>query len=281
MVANTHVSPLVSILLPVFNGDRFIDRCIHSALACGVDDIEILVQDGGSTDETLQIVAEVGDARIHVESRPDRGQADALNQALARARGKWILWLNADDEVARGAVGRALALRQADAEALVGDHAHIDEAGIVVKRYRVGRLTADELLRRGTYVFSGSLLVPATRAREIGFDPGLEYCMDFDFMLRLAGRNRIDQVAVEIGRFRLQPESKTEVSPWRTYREHFSVARRAGAYKLDRLPWTVRLHLEMAAYILTRPLWRSSWWRRIRPTKTIRFTGDSAGSAGS
>jgi glycosyltransferase involved in cell wall biosynthesis len=271
----------VSILVPVFNGERFIDSCIQSALACGVDDVEVLVQDGGSTDETLEIVATAGDPRIHVESRPDRGQADALNHALARARGKWILWLNADDEIAPGAVGRALALGRAGADALIGDHAHINEAGAVVKRYHVGRVSADELLRRGTYVFSGSLLVSAARAQEIGFDPQLEYCMDFDFLLRLTTQEPVDHVPVEIGRFRLQPESKTEVSPWRTYREHFSVARRAGAYELRRFPWTVRLHLEMAAYILSRPLWRSSWWRRIRPTKTIGFAeGDSPGSSG-
>jgi hypothetical protein len=57
---------------------------------------------------------------------------------------------------------------------VVDEHAHIDEANAVVKRYGIGRLTADELLRRGTYVFSGSLLVSTTRAREIGFAPELE-----------------------------------------------------------------------------------------------------------
>lgn len=270
----------VSILVPVCNGERFIRRCVESALASGVEEVEVLVQDGGSTDDTLGILASVGDARVRVESGPDDGQADALNRALARARGEWVLWLNADDELASGSVGAALAVRPDGARAVIGDHAHIDEAGIVVKRYRIGPITTDELLRRGTYAFSGSLLVDAGLAREIEFDARLEYCMDFDFMLRLAARCRVEHVPIEIGWFRLQSSSKTHVSPWRTYREHFSVAARAGAYAPRHLAATSRLHVEMAVYILGRRMWRSAGWRRIRPVKVVRVgSGESRGGS--
>jgi glycosyltransferase involved in cell wall biosynthesis len=260
----------------VFNGERFIENAIRSALTCGVEEVEIIVQDGGSTDRTLATVADIADRRIHVESRVDAGQADALNRALSRARGEWIVWLNADDEIAPGAVRDTLAAVSPGARAVVGDHAHIDESGKVRKRYRIDALSTDALLRRGTYAFSGSLLVATELACHIGFDPLLEFSMDFDFMLRLTALGDVEHVSVEIGRFRLQPSSKTHVSPWRMYREHFAVARRGGAYELRRLPATLRLHLEMAAYILSRPLWRSDWWMAKRPEKVISKTTEDA-----
>jgi glycosyltransferase involved in cell wall biosynthesis len=259
----------LSVLIPVFNGERFISAAVASALAAGITDVEVVVQDGASEDQTLARLAEVRDPRVVVRSAPDGGQADALNRALSRATGEWVMWLNADDEILPGSVAEAFVEVPEGASAVIGNHVHIDTTGHVLKTYRVAAITQARLLRHGTFAFSGSLIVRREIAAKVKFDPKLQYCMDLDFMLRLAAAAAIPHVDVQIGCFRLQPASKTHLRPWRMYWEHFAVARRAGAYELPHLSGTVRLHAEMAAYIATRPLWRSAWWMKRRPQKQL------------
>ena len=66
--------------------------------------LELVVQDGGSDDETLSVLETIDDPRLSIESRPDSGLYQGLNRAIARARGDWILWLNGDDVLTPGAI---------------------------------------------------------------------------------------------------------------------------------------------------------------------------------
>lgn len=101
---------LVSVVMPSFNQAEFISRAIDSVFEQDYSDVELIVSDGGSTDGTIDILAEKSDAfgRLRWVSEPDNGPADALNKALSRVRGEIVGWLNSDDVYARGAVGRAV-----------------------------------------------------------------------------------------------------------------------------------------------------------------------------
>jgi len=102
--------PLVSIVVPVHNGEPFIDAAVRSALAQSVTDIEVVVADNASTDGTLEIVRCSDDPRVRVlESPVDIGAGGNWNRALRAARGTYVKLLCADDVLEPACLERQLA----------------------------------------------------------------------------------------------------------------------------------------------------------------------------
>src|SRR5262245_52563381 len=95
--------PLVTVVTPSFNQGRFIRETIESVLAQGYPALEYLVMDGGSTDDTVDVLKNYGD-RLTWVSEPDGGQASAINKGWRRARGAILAYLNSDDTYLPGAV---------------------------------------------------------------------------------------------------------------------------------------------------------------------------------
>lgn len=102
------VTPLLSIITPVYNGEKFILGCIGSVVAQNCAGVEHIVVDGGSTDRTVQILREKAETHPHLRwiSEPDSGQSDALNKGIALARAEYIGILNVDDFYESGALCR-------------------------------------------------------------------------------------------------------------------------------------------------------------------------------
>jgi len=99
----TTARPLISVVVPSLNSSEFLPNALRSALGQGVE-LEVVIQDGGSTDGTHHMVAALQEPRIRFFSGQDSGQADAINRAVAHARGDWMVWLNADDVLVDGAL---------------------------------------------------------------------------------------------------------------------------------------------------------------------------------
>ena len=161
--------PLISVLMPSFNSAAFIAEAIRSILALERADIEIVIQDGGSTDRTQAIVEQLGDPRIRFLSEPDEGQSDALNRALARARGEWVGWLNADDVYIADGASKLLGLLDSSGDVVYGDMDTIDAAGARIKHYRASRpFTLRNLLRYGCFINCSAGFYRAGTLRAIG-----------------------------------------------------------------------------------------------------------------
>lgn len=163
-------SPLFSCVVPV-KGDRpFFCEAIDSLKAQGLgDDLEIIVRDA--------------------DVEPDVGQSDALNKGFAKAKGKWLFWLNADDVLLPGALKRALdRINKSDRiNWLAGDTVYIDETG------KVRDVRCDAKWRswfgKKLSVWTGG--PSAFFRRELwekrgGFDANLKYAMDIDLWTRWA-----------------------------------------------------------------------------------------------
>ena len=106
--------PLVSILTPSFNQGRWLGDNLASVAAQSYGSIEHVVMDGGSRDETLDLL-EATDGRVKWRSEPDRGQSHALNKALGASEGEYIGWLNSDDAYfSRDAVSDVVSVFDAD-----------------------------------------------------------------------------------------------------------------------------------------------------------------------
>ena len=90
------MEPLVSIVIPVYNGENYLREAIESALSQTYESIEILVVNDGSTDQTEQIAGAYGD-RIRYFYKPNGGVASALNLAIREMKGEYFSWLSHDD----------------------------------------------------------------------------------------------------------------------------------------------------------------------------------------
>jgi glycosyltransferase involved in cell wall biosynthesis len=124
------MAPRLTIITPSYNQGPFIERTIRSVLDQGYEDVEYLIADGGSTDETVEVIRRYEDRIAWWVSEPDAGQTDALNKALRRATGKYVAYINSDDYYLPGAFRTAVdALERSGAQWVVGPCRYEGEAG--------------------------------------------------------------------------------------------------------------------------------------------------------
>jgi glycosyltransferase involved in cell wall biosynthesis len=123
--------PLVSIIIPCYNAERWLGETLESIRAQDYGPIETIVCDGGSKDGTSDVVAQFGDIVSKFFSSPDRGPADALNRGIVAASGAVLGYINADDLLKPRAVREAVSVLVSEyGPALVfRDIEYIDEAG--------------------------------------------------------------------------------------------------------------------------------------------------------
>ncbi len=91
--------PFFSLIIPTFNSEKTIRQCLTSILDQSEPDFEIIIQDGCSTDATVRTAEDFGDSRIRIFKEADTGIYDAMNKAVNRIMGTWILFLGSDDRL--------------------------------------------------------------------------------------------------------------------------------------------------------------------------------------
>ena len=92
-----HLLPTVSIVIPIYNSANFLEKTLRSLLCNDLTGVELILMDGGSKDNTMAIVEHYKDMFIHIQSKPDDGQSDAINKGYEAATGDILYWLNGDD----------------------------------------------------------------------------------------------------------------------------------------------------------------------------------------
>lgn len=180
-------APPVSFVIPTRNQAQFIRRCIDDCLAQNIAGAEILVIDGNSTDGTQEILASYGD-RLRFVSERDRGQSDAINKGIRRARGEIIAWINSDDYYAdAGVLTRVLAAFSDGVDVVHGDGMLVDVAGQPFRRYVSRDLEGGRaLFAHPTAVVQCSVFFRRQLFLDVGaLDETLHWAMDYDLWLRL------------------------------------------------------------------------------------------------
>jgi len=258
------VLPRISLVTPSLNQRRYIGETIESVLSQDYPDLEYRIQDGGSTDGTLDVLRRYA-ARVPTVSETDRGQADAINRGLRRVSGEVLGYLNSDDFLLPGAL-RAVAEVFATAPETVlvfGRARYVDEAGRPVGGH-VTRPDAFTRLAQACFVAQ-----PATFWRrqvwlEVGeLDETLHHAMDYDYWLRVAARygpGRVRYLDRELAAVRLHADAKS-VRAWSGALEEILavVRRRTGFVSLWWLvaKWDSRLDGRHQATMPHRVPWRA------------------------
>ena len=248
---------LVSIVTPSFNQDRYIEETIRSVLAQDYPDIEYLIVDGGSTDNTVNIIRKYEDKLAAWVSEPDRGQTDAINKGFACAKGDILAWINSDDTYEPGAVSAAVKYLQEhpDTGMVYGDCNYIDESGDVIGKFNAAQ-TDYRLLRRGyTHIPQQTMFFRASLWKQIGpLDPSFYFAMDYDLWTRIARRSQIKYIPQTWANFRLHASGKTIAADEHCWPEMIRVHYRDGGSFLS---------IIVAKYYL-RQLMAPLWNRRRR-----------------
>ena len=183
--------PDVSVLVPVFDGAAYVGAALRSVLAQEGVAFEVVVCDDGSTDDSVAVVESFADPRVVVVRQANAGIAAALNAAAARARGRYLARLDADDLCRPGRLRAQAAVLDADAACVLvaSDFEVVDAAGIVTGRRAVP--VSDLALRARLLVQSpvahGSVLLRrAAFERAGGYRSAAEPAEDYDLWVRLA-----------------------------------------------------------------------------------------------
>ncbi|MBI3814139.1 MAG: glycosyltransferase [Nitrospinae bacterium] len=204
-------TPLISIVTPSYNHSEFIEETIESVLSQDYPEIEYIVIDGGSTDNTIGILKKY-EGKIKWVSEKDRGQSDAINKGFRMAKGGIFAWLNSDDIYIKGAVSKAAALLNAnpDVDMIYGKAMFCNESGKIIGDYNPPEIFDYKML-----AVSNSICQPSTFFRRDAFfaaggiDLTLHYLMDHDLWMKMAKRFKIAYLPEFLSIYRLHTESKT------------------------------------------------------------------------
>lgn len=235
--------PKISIVTPCLNQGRFLERTILSVLNQNYPNLEYILIDGGSSDESVDVIRKYEPFLSYCVSEADQGQGDAIAKGFRRATGQVLAWLNSDDIYLPGALSTiADGFRRSPSTPLIyGDCAVLDSKDAVLRM--IYPIPFDDQI----FLFENAIIAQpaAFWLREAyesvgGIDPRWRFCMDYDLWSRfmVAGMTFV-HMPVALAGFRWHDSSKTMRLQEVNHREHGEIVariagrtRRPGAAKI-------------------------------------------------
>jgi glycosyltransferase involved in cell wall biosynthesis len=256
---------MISVITPVYNGERFIESCIKVVIDQACTDVEHIVVDGGSTDRTVEIIKRYAEKYPHIRwtSEKDEGQSDALNKGIGMAKGEVLAILNVDDFYEPKVVNRVSEMFRSlpEPSLAVGNCNVWDDKGNLICVNKPKKLNLLDLLlgfRVNQFPVNPSAYFYHTSLHEeVGpYKVEEHYAMDLDFLLRAVQVATVKYVDETWGNFRVDEGTKTSDSMMRgkCYRRVKSIMK---AYRKN-LPWPQRWKVAIKY-----ELYNNGFWRRV------------------
>jgi len=214
-------SPLISIIIPSYNKVKYIEKTLESIVKQNYKNFEVIIQDGGSTDGTLEIIKKYArkyPQTVSYVSSKDGGQLDAINTGLKKAKGDIVTFINADDVYAEGAFESVVGhfIENPDALWFAGRGIVIDEKNVEIAK--VATWYKSFLLLHSTYymllstnfLMQPSVFLTKKSIEKYGLFTGTKFSvMEYDMWLKI-GVNQMPIVINKVlSQFRMEKDTKT------------------------------------------------------------------------
>lgn len=212
--ANHH--PKVSIVTPSYNQGRFIERTLLSVLSQDYPNLEYFVQDGGSTDETIDVLNKYEDRLAGWASEKDNGQSHAINLGFGQCTGEIMAWLNSDDLLLPGTLTCIVDYfsRHPDVDVVYGNRLLIDESDAEIGNWILPGHDGD-VLSWADYIPQETLFWRRQIWHKVGgqVDESFKFAMDWDLLIRFrAAGAKFAHIPRFLGAFRIHETQKTSAA---------------------------------------------------------------------
>lgn len=224
--------PKISVVTPSFNQGQFLEKCIKSVIKQDYPDFEYIIIDGGSTDNSLDVIAEYKQYLAYSVSESDNGQSSAINKGFKKAKGELVVWLNSDDYYLPGAFRKVAEAygRNPEASFYFGNGLRVDSKGMKKSRFfesETVNFNRDALLYCLNYILQPATFINASYLKKIGFlDEGLDYGMDTDLWLRLSKEKMPAFIPETLAASREYGDTKTSTGSFQRIEELRQIAER-------------------------------------------------------
>jgi glycosyltransferase involved in cell wall biosynthesis len=222
VISDNFYWPKISIVTPTYNQGKYIRETIESVLSQGYPNIEFIIIDGASTDDTISIINEYKEYIHYFVSEKDNGQSHAINKGFSQASGEIFTWLNSDDQLAPNALfSMAVAFKTSGADMVAGI-CEVYEEGKLIHRHMTscldGELPLDPILEldtgwnAGQYFYQPEVFFTRNLWEKAGghVREDCYYSMDYEMWCRFAAvKAKLHVIGKPIVHFRSHPEQKT------------------------------------------------------------------------
>ncbi len=220
---------LITCVIPSLNQGRFIDQAIKSIIGQNCfEKVELIVMDGGSIDETLNVLGRYERYFHTIVSEKDNGQAAAINKGVSLGSGEYVCWLNSDDLLLPGSMQCQIEyLKKHDNIKVVhGIGVNIGEHGNYLSQYPSGPVDKITMVKRCPVCQPTSMMLRETWEKVNGLDENFQMCLDYDLWWRVMKVAAIGFIPQKLACNRIHSLTKTETMRQVHYQESFKILKR-------------------------------------------------------
>ncbi|MBE9009083.1 glycosyltransferase [Pseudanabaenaceae cyanobacterium LEGE 13415] len=251
---------MITVITPVYNGERFIEPCLKSVIQQNCLEVEHLIIDGGSSDRTIEIIEQYADHFPHIKwvSEKDRGQSDAMNKGIRLAKGEIIGFLNVDDYYEPNVLNRVLEVFRSlpQPSFVVGNCNVWNDAGKLKKFNRPNKLKLTQLLLGAEVnphpINPSAYFYHRCLHDQIGlYNVDEHFAMDIDFIFRAVQVAHVKHIDETWGNYREIEGTKT-ILDWRSgegAKRSYALIQR---YR-QQLPLPLQIQSAMLYFLLNSP----------------------------
>lgn len=205
--------PKITIVTPSYNQGEFLEETIRFVLLQNYDNFEFLIIDGGSSDNSIEIIKKYEPWIKYWVSEKDNGQTNAINKGWKHATGDIIAYLNSDDIYCEGTfhIVANYFMNNPEIDMIYGDIIHIDKESNVIEYKKSGKIDTEKYLSTQFYLPQPTVFFRKKILDEIGYlDEQFHLAMDLDYWVRILHKYDIGYIQEYLACARIYPETKSK-----------------------------------------------------------------------